>query len=167
MGDVLRTTFVLGAFVAGLFLVAQLFFSSTPEHAVPEVDYRTAAAGAKDSAGFDPWIPAELGEDWRATVAKFDGNRWFLVVNTPDRDFLSLEQARMGLDEALTKSTVDDEDLSNVTIDGNTWQRGTNENGDIALAREDGDVSIVVIGSGSFEDVRAYVASLVPFSSVD
>lgn len=167
MGDVLRTTFVLGAFVAGLFLVAQLFFSSTPEHPVPEVDYQTAAAGAQDSTGFDPLVPADLGEDWRATVARFDGNRWFLVVNTPARDFLSLEQARVGLGEALTKATVKDDDLSDVTIDGNTWQRGTNQNGDVALAREAGEVAIVVIGSGSFEDVRAYVASLVPFSSVD
>lgn len=166
MGDVLRTTLVLGAILLGLYFVGQLLFAETPEHPVNEVDYVIAASGVEASTGFDPLVPPSLHEGWRATVARFDGNRWNLVINSPEREFLSVEQASRSLTSAWSALEVDTADLDPVMIDGVEWLQGTGSNGEVVLGREDGEVSILVLGSGEVEDVRNYASSLVPFSTL-
>lgn len=168
MGDVLRTTLVLGLILVVLFFLGQLFFAQTPENPVSEVDYLTAASGVEASAGFDPLVPPSLDEGWRSTVARFDGNRWNLVITSDEQEFLSLEQAKRSMTSTWAAAEVDAANLDPVLIDGVEWLQGTGPHGEVALGREDQDqeLSILVLGSGEADDVRRYASSLVPFSTV-
>lgn len=167
MGDILRTTFVLGGGLLLVFVIATVLFTRTPDHPTNEIDYKLAASGVEAMAKFDPLVPAQLPPSARVTVAKFDGNSWFLVASTSDSEFISVEQARLPIKSAVERAEVSYGDLETVTIDGVDWQRSHDAEGRIAIVRQDGDLTTIVIGTGDWSETSAYASSLVPFSEVD
>ena len=167
MGDVLRTTIVLGLAILGIFFVGKIFFTSEPENPTSEVDYLLAASGVEDMANFDPVVPPELPAGWRATVAEFDGHSWRLVVVTDGKKFVSYEHARVSVREMLMTSTVEQTRGESGDFAAHTWSVGKDENGNPAYFREDGDFVHMVISSADTDVVHDYVASFVPFSSLD
>lgn len=166
MGDILRTTLVLGAIVLGLFLVGKVIFSSTPDNPTSEVDYLLAASGVEDSTGFDPLVAPELDKNWRATVATFDGNRWRYVVTTPEKEFISFEQATLTARELLMASDVEHSRGKSIDIAGETWGVGKDKVGNTAYFREVDGQTLLVVSSAKPATVTAYIESLVPFSSL-
>lgn len=167
MGDVLRTTVVLGAIILGLFVIGNVLFTTTPENPTSDVDYLLAASGVEDRTGFDPLVPPTLEKGWRATVADFDGNRWRLVVNTENKEFISFEQARVSMRELLATSTVEPEHDKTVSLAGQTWNVGVDEAGNSAYFREDGELGFMLISNAKIELVDDYVSSFAPFSALD
>lgn len=167
MGDVLRTTIVLGLAVLGIFFVGKIFFTAEPENPTSDVDYLLAASGVEAMANFDPLVPPELAEGWRATVAEFNGRSWRLVVVTDEQKFVSYEHARVSVREMLMTSTVEQVRGESTEFAGHTWNVGKDENGNPAYFREDGDFVHMVISSADTDVVQGYVASFVPFSSLD
>lgn len=167
MGDVLRTTVVLGLVILGVFFIGKFVFSSEPENPTSEAEYLLAASGVEDVAGFDPLVPPTLNEGWRSTVADFDGNRWRLVVTTEAKKFISYEQARVSARELLMTSAVEPSRGPDVEFATHTWSVGEDESGNRAYFREEGELVHMVISSASEEVLRDYVSSLVPFSTLD
>lgn len=165
MGDILRTTIVLGLILVGLFAAGKLLFTVEPENPTSDVDYLLAASGVENSAGFDPLVVPKLDEGWRATVAKFDGNSWRFVI-TRDKEFYSFEQVRMGEREFLLTSGITLKDDATVDFDGTTWRIGSDESGNPAYLRDDSGFMYAVTSNAKRADIEAYMASLVPFSTV-
>lgn len=167
MGDIIRTTVVLGLAVLAIFLIGKFFFTNEPEHPTSGVDYLLAADGVEPMAGFDPLVPPTLDEGWRSTVARFDANRWRLVVTTADQDFVSTEQTKASRREILMTSGVELERGKTAKLAGETWDVGNDGSGHRAFLREADGFVYLVISSAPKKTVEAYVASFVPFSTLD
>ena len=167
MGDIIRTTVVLGVAVLGIFLIGKFFFTSEPEHPTSGVDYLLAASGVEPMADFDPLVPPSLDDGWRSTVARFDANRWRLVVTTADQDFVSTEQSRASVREILTTSGVELKSGKTAKLAGETWSVGEDGSGHTAYLREADGFVYLVIGSAPKQTIDDYVASFVPFSTLD
>lgn len=166
MGDVLRSVLVLGAIVLGVFFIGQLV-TVTPDKPTSDADWRTAASGVEQRAGYVPLVPDELPDGWRATRAALDGDRWQLNVVTKDGDFIGLTQRPGDAKDlaALVKDRAPEtKPAGEADVAGTTWQLSI-AGEERTYARLVGRQAVVVTGTaprGQFED---YIASLEPFSS--
>lgn len=166
LGDIVRSVLVLGLAVVALYGVGQ-FFTRTPQYPTSEVDYREAAKGAAAQTGFTPLVPKVLPEDWRATSARFDGNTWELGVLTADEEFVGLKQLRDSQEAAIARWAEGSKADQDVTIGGQSWQRRTGPGSDSTYVRSDGDVAVLVTGTGSRTQIETYLTSLEPFAASD
>ena len=129
------------------------------------VDYTQDAAFAREQAGFDLVAPPQLPEGWRATTARFvagGDERWHLGMLTEDDDYVGLEQSAASA-ESMVATHVDEEARRGkpVTVDGDRWVTWRDDGGDLALVRESGGTTTLVVGNGVPVDVLAdFTASL-------
>ncbi len=163
MGDVLRSVFVLGAIVLGLWLVGQLV-TNTPDEPTRSVDWQTAASGVEDRAGFVPLVPAELPKAWRATSARVVNDSWQLGVLTGQDKFIGLTQQATEVADLVKDRAAGSKPAGEVTIGGAKWQLRTGPGEDTTYARQIGDQAVVVTGSATRAQFEDYIASLQPYS---
>ena len=166
MGDVLRSVLVLGAVVLGLWLFGQLL-TQTPDKPTSDADWRTAASGVEQRAGFAPLAPEELPDGWRATRAELIDTRWQLNLVTQDGEFVGLSQVpgdAKSLRTLIKDRAPDSEPDGTVRIAGDEWQLLT-AGEETTLARVVGQEAVVVTGTAPRQQMQDYVASLRPYSS--
>ncbi|WP_187271854.1 DUF4245 domain-containing protein [Aeromicrobium terrae] len=159
LGDILRSVAVIGAILLGVYGIAQIM-TVEPEHPTSTVDYQSALDSARPVADFDLLGPTSLPKGWRATSARYESDSWHLGVITDDDEYVGLEQLRASAQETIRKFAEDSRPAGSVTIDGTSWQRRTEPDGDSTYVRRDGDMTVLVTGSAKRAEIERYVSSL-------
>ena len=132
---------------------------------MPAIDYARDAEFAEGEAGFEVLSPATLPDGWRATTARYvagANERWHLGLLTDDDRYVGLEQSA-GSAESMVETHVDAEAVPGdpVSVAGEDWSTWTDDGGDLALVREQGGATTLVVGHEvPSEDLVAFVDSL-------
>ncbi len=150
--------------VVGAFVVFRDLTRDDPASPVKAVDYTSPAKYAKTTATFDVLAPEELPEGWIATSVRFqDGEEqaWHLGTLTEDRRYVGLEQADRPI-SGMVDDFVDPEATQgeDVTVDGETWETWTDAGDDLALVRESGDGTTLVVGPVPQATLEEFIATL-------
>lgn len=135
--------------VIGGFIVLREANRTTPDAKVETVDYARTAEYAQEQVDFPIVQPQPLPDGWRATSVRFvpEPSSWHVGFLTDEDRYVGLEQARRS-EEKMVESYVDREAVEGdpVQVDGDTWRTWTDEGGDTALTRTEGDVTTLVVG---------------------
>ena len=149
--------------VIGAYVVFRAVNRNEPESPVRAVDYLQTLDYARGQADFPLLAPTSLPEGWRATSVNFvpEPVRWHLGVLTDEDRYVGLEQSRSSVDK-MVETYVDLEAVRGepVQVEGLTWRTWTDEGGDTALTREDGEVTTLVVGTPGLDVLVDYVESL-------
>ena len=148
-----------------------------PADAVRPVDYTQPARFARRVARFDLLAPRRLPAGWVATSVRFEDDAeeqsWHVGVLTDAQRYIGVEQAERTV-ASMVEDFVDEEATAagEVDVDGEAWARWTDperdpeadpaapSDGDLALVREVGGASVVVVGRASEEQLSELAASL-------
>src|SRR4051794_33562060 len=139
---------------------------------VREVDSATTVQLAAARAGYPVLAPAGLSKDYRPTSARTDagnaapGGPVTLEIGylTPSEQFAAFVESddpkaaplRTVLDGAQEQGTEE--------VGGQTWTRSTTQRGETALSRVVGQVTVVVSGSATDDELRTVAAAVQPYS---
>lgn len=147
--------------VVGGFIVLREANRTTPDATVKTVDYARTAEFAQDQVDFPIVQPRPLPEGWRATSVRFvpAPSSWHVGFLTDEDRYVGLEQARRS-EQKMVESYVDPEAVEGdpVQVAGDTWRTWTDEGGDTALTRTEGEVTTLVVGTPG-QDVLVDFAS--------
>ena len=147
-----------------------------PSDPVRPVDYAQPAEYAAEAATFELLAPPELPQGWIATSVRFEGTgdqAWHLGVLTDEQRYIGLEQAERTV-EAMVADFVDEDAVAGAGLEvaGDTWARWADPgrdldadpaaaaDADLALVREDGGATTLVVGTVSQDQLADFVASL-------
>jgi hypothetical protein len=155
-----------------LALVGWMSFKQSEVDTVREVDPTSTVQLAAARAGYPVVAPDGLPDSYRATSARTDagdadaGDPVTLEIGylTP-----SSEYAGFVVSDDARASAVDDvldgvQEQGTVDLGGQAWARGTTERGETVLSRTDGDVTVLVTGSASDEELEAVAGAVRPYS---
>ena len=155
-----------------LALVGWMAFKQSAVDTVREVDPSSTVQLAAARAGYPVVAPDGLPDGYRATSARTDagdadaGDPVTLEIGylTP-----SSEYAGFVVSDDARASAVDDvldgvQEQGTVDLGGQAWARGTTERGETVLSRTDGDVTVLVTGSASDEELEAVAGAVRPYS---
>lgn len=137
-------------------------------HYEPEpVDYLPVVEGIQASTPLMPAYPPVLAEGWVATLAAWENDTltWRLNLLTDEGRFLGVRQSRRQLGDSLVEQYVDEDAQQGATIElggalAGEWVEWS-DGSDYALVRETGDEALLVVGTGSEDEVRDLAESLV------
>lgn len=163
MGDVVRSVLVLAAVVLAIWGIGR-FFTVTPDQPTSEVDWRTAASGVEPRAGFVPWVPSRVPEDWRVTSARLVDTRWQMGVVTADSDFIGLDQQAGDVDDLVQDRAAGSEPDGEVNVDARTWKVRTGPESDTTYTIAADGQALLVRGDAPRADIEAFLALLGPYS---
>ena len=139
---------------------------------VRTVDPSTTVQLAAARADYTVLVPVGLDRDYRVTSARTDAG------NAGEGDPVTLEMGYLTPTEAYAGFVVSDdpradpvaavldgaEEQGAVDVDGEQWTRSVTEKDETALVREDGEVTVVVTGSASDEELEEVAAAVEPYS---
>jgi hypothetical protein len=139
---------------------------------VREVDPSSSVQLAVARASYDVVVPQGLDEGYRPTSARTDAG------NAGDGDPVTLEIGYLTPGDEFAGFVVSDdrgaepladvldgaEEQGGVDVGGQAWTRSVTLRGETALSREDGEVTVVVTGSASDEELEAVAAAVRPYS---
>ncbi|MGN6723499.1 MAG: DUF4245 family protein [Marmoricola sp.] len=133
------------------------------------VDYHPIAAQGRTDGRIDVWAPPSLPKGWSATAARYDTGtnpHWHLSASD-GKHYLGVEEGIDGLAAELHLALQGNPmPAGKVEISGVTWSVYTDAQGNYALARSMPSKTprypetLVVVGTTSPSQVRAYAASL-------
>ena len=155
---------VLLAVVIG-FVVVRDLNRNDPADPVRAVDYQRDAEFARQEAGFDLLAPSSLPDGWIATSARYvpgAEERWHLGLLTAEERYVGVEQADDSVED-MVEQHVDAAATQGepTTVEGRRWSTWTDDGGDLALVREDGGTTTLVVGHDvPADELEAFVASL-------
>lgn len=149
--------------VVGAFVLVRELIREDVETPVPTVDYQQTLRFAREQLDFDPLAPPSLPEGWQATSARFvpEPSRWHLGVLTDEDRYVGLEQSHSS-PQKMVRTYVDREAVAGEPVDvaGERWETWTDEGGDTALVREEGDVTTLVVSTAGLDVLVDYAAGL-------
>jgi hypothetical protein len=150
--------------VVAAFVVFREVVREEPSNRVEPVEFARPAEYARGEADFDLLAPRELPEGWIATSVRFTAGpkqAWHLGTLTDEGRYVGLEQAETPIPR-MVEQHVDEaaEQGDDVTIDGETWQTWTDEDGDLALVRRSDDVTTLLVGRVSQETIEDFLTTL-------
>lgn len=136
-----------------------------PPSPVRTIDYAPDAAYAREQAGFDVVAPETLPEGWRATTAGYvagAGESWHLGLLTEQDRYVGLEQSASST-ASMVEQHVDEDATAGdaVTVGGDEWTTWSDDDGDLALVREEPGTTTLVVGHRvPVEELEEFVGSL-------
>jgi hypothetical protein len=150
--------------VVGVFVLLRQTTRDEPTSPVEPIDFARPAEYARSQADFELLAPDELPEGWIATSVRFtDGEdqAWHLGTLTDEDRYVGLAQAERPVSE-MVEELVDEEATQgeDVTVDGQTWETWTDAGDDLALVREEGGLTTLVVGRVSQETLEELLATL-------
>jgi Protein of unknown function (DUF4245) len=164
VGNMLRSLLVVGAFV-----VLLVFIVPRPSAvSQPPVDVTGTAQGAATEAGFPIEQPVGLPAEWKATAAYLinatDGiSTWHVGYETADAQYAAVEQAANVTFDWTSVSSGGGTQVGTQVIAGVTWTRLMHDNRlQRSLSLTQGDVTTLVTGTASWDDLATLAASLRP-----
>jgi hypothetical protein len=159
MGDILRTTGVIGLILLGLYGFGR-FFTQEPDSPVKAIDYAAVVEQARPAADFALLAPKALPAGWQATSARFEPGSWHLGVLTDDQEYIGLEQLGADVDRAVDRFAQGSRAAGTADVGGETWtvRRGPQDR--LTYVRRDGGLTTLVNGTAARSVIEDYVASL-------
>ncbi len=150
--------------VVGGYALLRSLNSDDPVSPVKAEDFLTPAKYARTAADFPLLAPDQLPDGWIATSVRFtqgEEQAWHLGCLTDDDRYVGLEQADRPVSDMVDDFVDPDaEQGADVTIDGETWERWSDAGGDLALVRQDDDVTTMVVGHAPEQTLREFIATL-------
>jgi hypothetical protein len=136
------------------------FFTREPESPTPAVDYATVVDQVRPVADFTVLAPPSLPKGWQANRAVYDIEGWHLGVLTADEEYISLDQAEVGVDRAVTRFADGSKADGEAEIGGDTWSVRKGPEGRTTYVRREGGATAVVIGTPSRSVIEKYISTL-------
>ena len=155
-----------------LLIVGWMSFRQNGVDPVREVDPSNAVERAAARADYPLLAPAGLPEDYRPTSARTDagtgveGDPVTLEIGyvTPSGDFAGFVVSDDGRAEPVRRVLDGARGEASVDVGGRSWIRSTTARDETALSLREGDVTVVVTGSASDEELARVAASVRPYS---
>jgi hypothetical protein len=155
-----------------LVIVGWQAFRSSGDVGVRTVDPSSTVQLAAARAAYAVPVPTGLAEDYRPTSARTDAG------NADEGDPVTLEIGYLTPSEEFAGFVVSDdrdadpvaavlygaEERGTVDVGGRSWTRSTTTDGETALSREEGGVTVLVTGSAPDEELRTVAESVRPYS---
>lgn len=154
---------VLGIVVALLLLVPR-----TNAITQPPVDVAAGARAAAPQVDFTPSVPSGLPSGWRATSVRTTRSTgsvmtWHAGYITSDDQYAAVEQGQNVPLEWLRSQTNRGLEKGTQLVDGEPWRVFVRQDKlQNSLVHQRGDVTTIVTGTASFQDLGVLAASLVP-----
>lgn len=133
----------------------------------PAVEHLPVVQGIQASTPLRPAYPPTLPEGWVATLAAWEHETltWKLNLLTDEGRFLGVRQSRRQLGDDLVEQYVDEDAQEGDTIElegalAGEWVEWS-DGSDYALLRETKDEALLLVGTGSEDQVRGLAESLV------
>ena len=174
--DMVLSMAVVGAVVAGLFLVVVWQRPEVQGSITPVVDVDGVIAQVQVSGPFTVRQPSDLPEGWTPTSARFEdaaesgalgGSVMHIGYVTPDGSYAEVKQTDAARDVALSEwvdGAVVDGTQEPIEIAGVTWRRAVSaDTGKMALyvtTDDDPAVLVVVTGKADWPELEQLAASL-------
>ncbi len=169
VSDMARSLGLVAACVFVLLLIgpARSLIAPTHRDQMPPVDYTEQVAAARQLAGPSVAGPAGLPAGWRATSARVTGGGrtpvWLHIgFATPGQQYAAVEEtsqpAHVAFATLLGSRTPSADGV--VAVAGRDWQRRRAANGELALVRSAGRVTVVVTGTADERELVVLAASL-------
>jgi hypothetical protein len=169
-GNMLRS--LLPLVVICLLVVGWQAFRSSGDVGVRTVDPSTTVQLAAARAGYEVLVPTDLDESYRPTSARTDaggageGDPVTLEIGylTPSEEFAGFIVSDDRRADPVAAVLDGAEDRGTVDVGGEAWTRSTTVEGETALTRESGGVTVLVTGSAPDEELRTVADSVRPYS---
>ena len=164
LGDIIRTTVVMGALILALAGIAW-WFSIEPKETERSVDYESALVSARRDAVFDLLAPRSLPEGWYANSVRYEPGvkgRWHLGVITDKDAYIGLEQTPVSVRRTVEEYAPTTEVKGNVTVGGFEWELRQSPKGETSLVRRTEGITVLVTGTATQGVIEKYAASLKP-----
>lgn len=165
----LRSMLVIAAIMA-LFII--MFPRIQPDHS--GVDVTETAQQIRESTGIEITAPGELPDGWVGTNAQYrrsaDGlMTWHAVFETPAGDHVALNETVDATDAWVAQQVNRTERTGQVDLAGVTWQQyergGSNPQRSLVDRGGDGELTTVVTGSATWDELQLFVESLAPVAA--
>jgi hypothetical protein len=134
----------------------------------PPVDVAAGARAAASQVQFTPSVPSGLPPGWRATSVRTTRSTasvltWHAGYMTADDQYAAVEQGQGAPAEWVRSQTNRGREQGTQEVDGVAWRRFVRlDKVQHSLVHERGDVTTVVTGTASFEDLALLAGSLAP-----
>lgn len=170
VANMLRSMLVIAAIMA-LFII--MFPRIQPDHS--GVDVTETARQIQESTGVQISAPSDLPDGWVATRAEYrrgvDGlMTWHAGFEAPGGGFVALNETVDATDAWVTSTVNETERIGEREIAAQTWQQhsreGTRPQRSLVDRGASGELTTVVTGSASWEELQVFVESLAPAASV-
>lgn len=152
----------------GLVLIIAFFTFSPSDPRITQVDYMPTVLAARDTGAFKVAFPSSVPDGWTATSVRYRPSAtdptiatWHLGFYVPEDDFVGLEQTNGADPDFIRESTAKGKQEGTEEIDGVTWARYlSGETGHRSLVSKQGDLTTVVTGTLSYEQLSIFAQSL-------
>ncbi|MBC6467120.1 DUF4245 domain-containing protein [Actinomadura alba] len=149
--------------------VIVLITPSSDKETLPTVDYAPHTRVLLIAAPYTSYVPSGLPARWRPTSSRVTGERgkepiaWHLGFVTPTDEYAALEQSDERPDVFIGRMTNRNQRVGTQQIAGASWDRYFREDKrQRSLARRLPDVTLVVTGTASYEELAVLAGSLRP-----
>jgi hypothetical protein len=157
--------------VIALLIVGYQAFKSSGETNVHPIDPTSAERLAADQAGYPLVAPQGVPAGYRPTSARTDadpdrtGEPVTLQIGyvTPSQQFAGFVVSDDRTADAVTSVLDGAVQSGTVDLGGSTWTRSTNARKDRVLARQSGDVVVLVSGSASEQELETVARAVRPY----
>jgi hypothetical protein len=137
----------------------------------PPVDVLTNASSVRDTTGWPIEVPVGLPDGWKPTAVRYvrstDGlMTWHVGYQSPAGTYVALEQTRGGTNDWVRAQTNRAPAGGTVTIEGTPWTKYVRadkvQNSLVDRPADPAELATVVTGTGTFEELTAFVEHLQP-----
>lgn len=154
-------------------VMAVVFFMVPRVNSVsqPPVDVLTNASSVRDTTGWPIEVPVGLPEGWKPTAVRYvrstDGlMTWHVGYQSPTGTYVALEQTRGATNDWVRAETNRAPAGDSVTIGGTPWTKYVRtdkvQNSLVHRPAGSAEMATVVTGTGTFEELTAFVEHLQP-----
>jgi hypothetical protein len=163
--DMVRSIAVVLLFV----VVAGMWFLFVRPHPdlVHPIDYGPELRAARSAATYHVLAPVGLPPSWRATSARHERTAGGSTVTfhlgfvTPEGRYADLDESN-GDAATFVRTELGEHPsaLSTITVAGSRWQQLRAAHGELALARQNGGVTVLVHGSAAIAELTRLAGAL-------
>ena len=162
MSDVIRSVVVLGVVMVGIWWLASVLFTVTPERPIEGEDLQQSVQTSRPAVtAFDLLAPERLPEGWLLSSVRPQAEAWDLNVLTAEDRYVGLQQAVSTEADLVAGRDASFEETGTAEVAGQEWTVWEAP-GQVAFTRTDGDVATLVLGDAPREDVEAFMGLLSP-----
>lgn len=162
LGDIVRTTAVMGLLLLLLAGVGWLFSADPPEQE-RGVDYQSALVSARRDATFPLLAPTELPRGWYANSVQYETGemgRWHVGVVTDEEAYIGLQQTPVSMRRTVEEYASKTVRQRDVTVAGQMWELRSSGQGETTLVRRDNGVTVLLTGTAPLSVIKSYASSL-------
>lgn len=166
VANMLRSLLAIGAIMALFMIVAPRL---QPDHS--GVDVQETAVQVAQSTGLAVSAPQDLGEDWVETRAEYRRSTdnlmtWHAGFETPSGEFIALNETQDATAAWVATQVNQAPVVGETEVEGEQWQQYAREGSRVqrSLVRlgDAGQLTSVVTGNASWEQLAEFVAALEP-----